>query len=144
MLTLKWNHYSVKRKPSPGEALIKQQELDAEAAERRAREGEAYTHARALIALNEELDLALVALREQFERRASILSGLANTGVVDLGLVMRLGHKSHATSSAHRAGLGRYLAMEMTPVVAQRPLADSNSLLLSIGKPPVNRVELKH
>jgi hypothetical protein len=126
-----------------GEALIAQQALDAETAARRLREGEAYSHARALIALNEELDLALIALREQFERRASLLAGLAATQVVDAGLIMRLSHKSNATSSAHRAGLGRFLAMEMTPVVAQRPLADSASLLLGIGSPPTNpRVRL--
>jgi hypothetical protein len=127
-----------------GEALIKQQQLDAEAAERREREGKAYGHARALIALNEEIDLAFAQLREQFERRASILSGLAATGVVDLGLVMRLGNKYNATSSAQLAGLGRYMNLEMVPAAVQRPLADSNSLLLSIGKQPSNRVVLKH
>jgi hypothetical protein len=117
-----------------GEALIAQQALDAATAARREREAEAHRTAQAISALNVELDERLKELRDVFERRASLFAQLSNTGMVDLGMIMRLGHKSSATSSAHLAGLGRFLAMEMTPVVAQRPLADSNSLLLGIGK----------
>jgi hypothetical protein len=49
---------------------------------------------------------------------------------------MRLSNRAGPTSAAHRAGLGRYINLEMMPVVAHRPLADSNSLLLGIGEPP--------
>jgi hypothetical protein len=128
-----------------GEALIKQQELDAEAAERREREVEAHRTAQAISALNCELDARLKELREAFERRASLFAELAATGIADLGMIMRLGNKYNATSSAQLTGLGRYLNLEMVPAAVQRPLADSNSLLLSIGKPPVTpRVVLKH
>jgi hypothetical protein len=125
-----------------GEAILAQKALEAEAAQRREREAEAHRVAMALAALNAEIDERLKELREVFERRASLFAQLSNTGICDLGLIMRLGHKSSATASAHLAGLGRFLAMEMTPVVAQRPLADSNTLLLGIGKPPaVQRIQ---
>jgi hypothetical protein len=119
-----------------GEALTRQQALDAEAAQRRERSIEAYQAARGVVALNEEIDLALSRLREQFERRSIILRSLANTSICDPALLMRLANKAVPTSAAHRAGLGRFLNLEMTPIIAQRPLADSNVVLLGIGEAP--------
>jgi hypothetical protein len=117
-------------------ALEKQHELEARAAEDRARAVEAYSAARGVVTINEELDLALIHLREMFERRALVLRSLANTGLVDASLLMRLSNKAGPTSAAHAAGLGRHINLDMVPVVAQRPLADSNAVLLGIGAPP--------
>jgi hypothetical protein len=117
-------------------ALDKQHELEAHLAEDRARRVEAHKSASAVAAINSELDGMLVQLRECLERRAIHLRSLSNTGVVDPNLIMRLSNKSGPTSAAHLAGLGRHINLEMVPVVAQRPLADSNSLLLGIGTPP--------
>jgi hypothetical protein len=118
------------------EALERQSELEVKAEEDRARQQDAYRAARGVVSLNEEIDLALKTMREMFERRAVILKSLANTGVCDPNLVMKLASRSGPTSAAHAAGLGKFVNLEMTPVVAQRPLADSNSLLLGIGTPP--------
>src|SRR5260370_24324049 len=64
-------------------ALDKQQELEAQAAEEHARQVDAHRHAQGVIALNLEIDAALVHLREMFERRAVLLAGLARTHNVD-------------------------------------------------------------
>jgi hypothetical protein len=119
-----------------GEALEAQRALEAEAKERHEREVHAYSAARAVCTLNIELDEALVHLRELFERRAILLKDLGDTGVVDLGLIVRLNHRSLATASAQLAGLSKYFALEMTPASAVRPLSVSNELLLTIGAEP--------
>jgi hypothetical protein len=118
------------------QALEKQHELDAEAELQRAREGAAYQAARAIASLNLELDQELVRLRGAFERRAILLKALGETGAVDAALVMRLHHKSLATSAAQLVGLSRFLNLEMTPTASQRPLASSNEMLLRIGSEP--------
>jgi hypothetical protein len=117
------------------QALERQHELEAKATEEHSRQVEAYSAARGVVTLNEELDLALLHLRELFERRAIVLRSLGNTATVDPALLMRLSNKAGPTSAAHSAGLGRHLNLDMVPVVSQRPLADSNSLLLGIGEP---------
>jgi hypothetical protein len=117
-------------------ALEKQHELEAKAAEDRARQIEAHKSAQAVAGINVELDSLLVQLRECFERRALALRSLSNTNTVDPNLIMRLTSRAGPTSAAHNAGLGRHMNLDMVPVVAQRPLADSNSLLLGIGEPP--------
>jgi hypothetical protein len=117
-------------------ALDRQREHEAEAALKHQRNIAAYKISRAIIALNEELDLALKHLREAFERRAALLVELGNTEAADRALVMRLSHRAGPTSAAQHAGLARYLNLEMTPTAAQRPLADTNSVLLGIGEPP--------
>jgi hypothetical protein len=118
-----------------GEALEQQRLLDAEAEQQHSRQVEAHEHAQAVATLNAELDGMLVQLRECLERRAIHLRSLSNTGVVDSNLIMRLSNKAGPTSAAHHAGLGRYINLDMVPVVAHRPLADANSLLLGIGEP---------
>jgi hypothetical protein len=114
----------------------RQEQHAAEAAARLERERAAYLAARAVAAMNSELDLALTQLKDQFVRRSQLLAELAATGAVDSTLVMRLSHKSGPTSAAHHCGLGKFLALEMTPNSAQRPLASTNEVLLTIGEPP--------
>jgi hypothetical protein len=118
------------------QALERQHELEAKQTEEHSRQVEAYSAARSIITLNEELDLALIHLREMFERRAIVLRSLGNTATVDPALLMRLSNKAGPTSAAHSAGLGRHLNLDMVPVVSQRPLADSNAVLLGIGEAP--------
>jgi hypothetical protein len=117
-------------------ALERQHELEAKASEEHTRQVEAYSAARGVITINEELDLALLHLRELFERRAVVLRSLANTATVDPSLLMRLSNKAGPTSACHAAGLGRHIHLEMVPVVAQRTLSDANSILLGIGEQP--------
>jgi hypothetical protein len=119
-----------------GEALAKQHALEAKAAEEHTRQVEAHKCAQAVAALNSELDLMLLQLRECFERRAVCLRALGNVGVVDPSLVLKLSNKSGPTSAAHSAGLNKYLNLDMVPNVSQRPLADSNAILLNVGEAP--------
>ena len=116
------------------EALEKQNALEAEQQQRREREIEARKCAEAVVAFNLEIDDALTHLRGMLERRASLLVGLGRTEVCDPSHIMKLSSKAGPTASAHKAGLGRFLALEMTPVAAQRPLADTNPLLLGVGR----------
>jgi hypothetical protein len=120
------------------QALEKQHALEAQAAEEHARQVEAYSAARGIITIHEEIDLALIHLREMFERRSVILKSLGNIGVVDPSLLMRLSNKSGPTSAAHAAGLNKYLNMDMVPNVSQRPLSDVNPVLLNVGAPATN------
>jgi hypothetical protein len=118
------------------QAFERQHALEARQTEEHSRQVEAYSAARGVVTLNEEIDLALIHLREMFERRAIVLRSLGNTATVDPALLMRLANRAGPTSAAHAAGLGKFLNLDMVPVVSQRPLADSNSVLLSIGEPP--------
>jgi hypothetical protein len=119
-------------------AEIKEREAAAEleACRRREQEEAAYKAARGVVALHLELDEELVKLRSMLERRAIMLGALADTGVVDLGLVMRLNHRSLATSAAQKAGLAKFIGLEMTPNVSVRPLASTNEVLLAVGTAP--------
>jgi hypothetical protein len=117
-------------------ALHKQQEVDTERKERHQKEVDARLAAQAIAALNLEIDEALVHLKEIFDRRASLLTELADTQVVDPGLIMRLNHRSGPTASAQLAGLNRFLALEMTPAASVRPLATANEILVRIGAEP--------
>jgi hypothetical protein len=118
------------------QALERQHELEEQAAEEHSRQVEAHKCAQAVAAFNVELDGMLLQLRECFERRLIALRSLSNTATVDPNLIMRLSNKAGPTSAAHSAGLGRHLNLDMVPVVSQRPLADSNTVLLGIGEPP--------
>ncbi len=104
-------------------ALDKQQELEAQAAEEHARQVDAHRHAQGVIALNLEIDAALVHLREMFERRAVLLAGLARTNIVDGLFVGRLAGKAGPT-------------LEPPSPQSVRPLADTNTILVGIGAPP--------
>jgi hypothetical protein len=118
------------------EALEKQQALDHEQEHQHQKQVEAYNHARAIIALSLEIDDALLHLRQMFERRASLLDGLARTEVCHPGFVARLQNKSVLTRASCSHGLHRHLSIETCSPTSMRPLAESNELLLGIGHPP--------
>jgi hypothetical protein len=117
-------------------ALEKQHALETKAAEEHALQRTAHEHASAVAALNLELDAMLLQLRQCFERRAIVLRFLGNCAVADPSLILKLSNKSGPTSAFNHHGLGRHANIEMTPIVAQRPLSDVNPVLLGIGKSP--------
>jgi hypothetical protein len=119
-----------------GEALAKQQAIDAAGEQQRQRDEQAYKASRAVIALNAEIDEELVRLRQLFERRAHLLSELAACGERERALAVRLTNKAGPTAAAQMAGLSRFLNLEMTPTAAVRPLTTANEILLTIGALP--------
>jgi hypothetical protein len=117
-------------------ALEQQNALEAEQQQLQQRQIEAHNHAQAIAALNCEIDEVLVQLRAIFERRASLLVGLARTELVDPRFVARFGNKAGATRAACCAGLHRYLALETVSPTSMHPLGSTNEILLGIGKAP--------
>jgi hypothetical protein len=118
------------------EALEKQQTLDHEQQLQRERDQDAYSHARAIIALNCEVDDALLHLRELFERRASLLNGLAKLEVVDPAFVARMQSRSVLTRASCAHGLHRFLSLETPAPASMVALATTNETLLGVGTPP--------
>jgi hypothetical protein len=118
-------------------AQERQRDREAEArdAKQRALEADAKRHGEAICALNTEIDMRMEQLAEVFARRASLLLGLANTGIVDSLFVARLCGKAGATRAACAHGLHRYIDIQTVSPQAMLPLADQNSLLLSIPRP---------
>ena len=89
-----------------------------------------------MIAINEEIDLALKGLRGAFERRAALIAGLARTEVVDPSFVARFSTKAAATRVFAYHGLHKFAALETPAPQAHLPLADTSSVLVGIGAPP--------
>jgi hypothetical protein len=87
-----------------------------------------------VITLNDEIDQALVQLRQLFERRFGLLSELAATGIVDSGFVTKLQGKSGPTRAFCASGLHRFVAVEKVGQTSFVPLASVNSILIGIGK----------
>jgi hypothetical protein len=119
-----------------GEALAKQQELEAEQKQQQERDVQAYKVASAVQALNGELDEALQALRELCERRQSLLAELTQLEAMNPTLLARLSSKAPLTRAACAVGLQRYLSLETTAPGSWAPLSESNSTLLGVGRPP--------
>jgi DNA repair exonuclease SbcCD ATPase subunit len=107
---------------------------EAEKEKRREREAEARDAASALMALNEQLDQHLVALREMFERRASLLSALDRTETISHALISKLQGKAPATAACCRLGLHKFISMETVSPISHRNLSDANSILTTVGK----------
>jgi hypothetical protein len=118
------------------EALLKQQHLEAEQAERTALAVEANRCAQVVSTINIELDTMLQALREAFERRAVALGALARTGVPDVAYVNKLSNKLTATRAACAVGLHKFIDLNAVSQVSHLPLASTNTALLAIGVPP--------
>jgi hypothetical protein len=116
------------------QALARQAELDEHSKQHRTRQEEAGRAAEGVTALNAEIDSMLVQLRQAFERRATLLNYLGNSGQIDWTQINRLCSRSGATSAAQSAGLAKYLALEMTPAHIVRPLVDGNNVLLNLAK----------
>jgi chorismate mutase len=100
------------------------------------RQVDAYNHSKALVALSLEIDDALAHLRQLFERRASLLDGLARTQVCDPLFTTRLANKGVLTGAACFANLHAFLDLTACAPGSRRPLADTNELLLNVGQPP--------
>jgi hypothetical protein len=119
-----------------GLALEKQHALEAERQQRREKESAAYTTARAVIALHEEIDVELVKLRQMFERRAALLAALAATELASSVTIARLAGKAGPTRAFCAAGLHKFADLMTVPVPSMQPLASANELLIGIGAKP--------
>jgi hypothetical protein len=119
-----------------GEALEKQQALEAVQKAERDKDIQAYKVASAVQALNGELDEELKKLRELCERRQSLLAELAQLDAMNASLLARLSSKAPLTRAACAVGLQRYLSLETTAPGSWAPLSESNSTLLGVGRPP--------
>jgi hypothetical protein len=105
----------------------------AEQEERRKQEIAAKQIADALAALHVDLDRALVGLREQLERRASLLGQLSNSGAANTTLLPKLLGKASVTRAACAAGLHRHIGIETVAPQSFQPLASINQVLLGIA-----------
>ena len=91
-------------------------------------------HASAIMTLNREIDEQLLHLREMFERRQDLISGLARTEILSSSVTSKLSGRASATRAACAANLHKHLSLETCAPGSMVPLADSNAILLNVGK----------
>jgi hypothetical protein len=113
--------------------MMDEKEARAEA-DRKALQATAKGHATAIIALNSEVDIALVQLRQLFERRASLLHQLSATGVANPITINKLEGKAGPTRACCAAGLHRFISLEKVSTQAFIALASCNVVLMGIGR----------
>jgi hypothetical protein len=109
----------------------KQQEADKA---RRATLAKAKEISGGVITLNDEIDQALVQLRQMLERRFGLLSELAATGAVDQAFVVKLQSRAGPTRACCWAGLAKFVSLEKVATQSWLALASVNPVLLGIGK----------
>jgi hypothetical protein len=126
---------------STAQEMQRQEAVDLEQQEHRERDHNAYTTARAIIALQLELDDLMQQLSALCERRASLLRELGQT--FDPSFASRLSGRGPLTRSACHYGLHRFLAIETCAPSSMRPLADTHSLLLGVGKAADDKARVK-
>jgi hypothetical protein len=134
--TLSKEHLTITSAIETAEALLKQQHLEAEAAERTALAVKAHEAAHLAAAINVEIDAIMQHLREAFERRATAIGALQRTGIADTVYVNKLSNKGTATRAACAQGLHRWLDLSAVSPMSHLPLASTNPALLAIGLPP--------
>jgi hypothetical protein len=117
------------------DAQLREEEQAAAAADREQRSAEARKVGAALCALNGEIDLAMVQLRQMFERREAMVCELGGLGGINPSTVKMQCSKEPASAAARYAGLARFLAIEPVTVSAIRPLASSNGILPTEAQP---------
>ena len=113
--------------------LIAADQAQADAAAQRERETAAAHAAAGIAALNQDIDAGLIALRKQFEVRGVLLGNLAQTECISSMVIARMASRGPATSAVCYAGLGRWFDISGVPNTAARPLAEANTVLLSVG-----------
>jgi hypothetical protein len=114
------------------EQLQAQETLDLQQQLVRERDHKAYTTARAVIALNLETDELMQKLSQLCERRGHLLQELGQS--FDASFVTRLSGRGALTRAACAHGLHRFVSIETCAPGSMRPLADTNPLLLGIGR----------
>jgi hypothetical protein len=121
------------------EQRLNQDQLDqaaqAEQAEHNRQLQQAREIADALCASHVDLDRLMNTLREQFERRASLLGQLQRSDVVDSALVNRLSTRAVATRALCAAGLAKHFDVQTCAPGSMVPLTRANAILLGIGRP---------
>jgi hypothetical protein len=115
------------------EAAIEQDAQLRQQEERRIRAATAREIADGISALNHELDAALLALRQLFERRMALLRQLQSTGMGDL-VATKLMSKGVATRAACHSGLHQFISLEKCAPGSFLSLASADPILSAIGK----------
>jgi hypothetical protein len=130
----------LRRERNLAEAATKQAEIGAkrevEARElegRCARTAAARELASAIVTIDHELDDALLALRELFERRHAMLRDLQVTNVANT-VATKLMSRGVATRAACFAGIDAHLDLARCAPGSRLPLASGDPLLRGIGK----------
>jgi hypothetical protein len=120
-----------------GKAILehaKNEQVQREQEERRAVLDKARKISDGIVTLNSELDTALVALRELFERRADLFHQLGGTGLVDSVTINRLSGKGPTTRAACAANLHRYLDLTRVAQGSFVSLSSTNVVLMGVGR----------
>jgi hypothetical protein len=112
---------------------LREKEQQAEA-DRRAVQATAKEISSGVITLNDEIDTALIALRQLFERRFALLSQLAATGIVAQEFVVKLQSRAGPTRACCWAGLAKFVSLERVATQSWLALTSANPVLLGIGK----------
>jgi hypothetical protein len=93
--------------------LQAEQQFEAAQEQQNRRVADARKAADAVLALDQEIDDALIKLRELFERRKCCVDSLKASGIAPGYAVNRLYHKLGPTCAAHKAGLRDYFSIEL-------------------------------
>jgi hypothetical protein len=117
------------------EELQKTELIEIEEQAKRQQLQQAREIADAICASHVEIDRILVTLREQLERRASLLGQLQRSDAVDSALVNRLSTRAVATRALCAAGLAKHFDVQTVAPNSMVPLARANAILLAIGRP---------
>jgi hypothetical protein len=130
----------LKREKSLAEAAQQQAEIaiqhDAQVREQETRHAVAASAreiASALTTIAHELDDAMLAMRQLFERRHAVLRELQTTGIAD-GVATRFMQKGVATRAAVHWGLAAHLDIHRCAPDSALPFSSADPVLRSIGK----------
>ena len=94
------------------DAQLKEEEAAAAAGLTAERAAKAKKIGSGICAVQSEIDLMLVQLREAFERREQMINELHRGGGIDLRTSFRLASRENATAAAYHARLNRFLNLE--------------------------------
>jgi hypothetical protein len=111
------------------DAQMRAEELEALMQSRAEREQKAREIGSAVVAVQSEIDHAMVQLREMFERRETLLNQLHRAGGIDSRATFRLASKENANAAAYHAQLNRFLDLSHIGPQQQRPLSDSDRVI---------------
>jgi hypothetical protein len=121
------------RSRAQAQDAIKHDQQVREQEEHRAVAASAREIASALTTIAHELDAAMLALRQLFERRHRLLRDLQSTGIAD-AVATRLMSKGVVTRAACFHGLANHIAVERCAPGSAVALASADPVLRSIGK----------
>jgi hypothetical protein len=121
------------RSRAQAQDAIKHDQIVREQEEQQRRTTSAREIASALTTVAHELDDAMLALRQIFERRHALLRELQTTGIAD-GVATRFMQKGQATRAAVHWGLTAHLDIHRCAPGSAMPFSSADPVLRSIGK----------